>query len=88
MSVFESRKEDLEKYEFMMGKQRGRLAVSMDILTDALTLVGMHAVYCRNSRFPDRPKMDIEQVIKNIEETKELISSVIKELKQKTSTES
>ena len=82
MSVFDSRKEELEKYEFMMGTSRGRLAVGLDILTDALTLVGQHAVYCRNSRFPDRPKMDVEQILKNIDETKELISSVMQELKK------
>jgi len=82
MSVFESRQEELEKHEFMMGLCRGRLAVSLDILTDALTLVGMHAVYCRNSRSPDKPKLDIEQVLKNIDESKELIISVMEELRR------
>ena len=29
-----------ERYEFQMGPARGRLATALDILTDALTLVG------------------------------------------------
>ncbi|MEW6735156.1 MAG: hypothetical protein AB1489_27945 [Acidobacteriota bacterium] len=82
MSVFETHKEELEKHEFMMGACRGRLAVSLDILTDALTLVGMHAVYCRSSRIPSQPKLDIEQILKNIDESKQLIQSVMQELKQ------
>ncbi len=82
MSVFESQKEALETHEFMMGVPRGRLAVSLDLLTEALTLVGMHAVYCRNSRFPDRPKMDVEQTLKHIDEAKELIISAMEEIKR------
>jgi hypothetical protein len=82
MSVFKSHQEELEKHEFMMGLHRGRLAVSLDILTDALTAVGMHAVYCRSERFPQKPKLDIEQVMKNIDEAKELIISVMEEIKR------
>lgn len=82
MSVFESHNEELEKHEFMLGKCRGRLAVSLDIITDALTLVGMHGVYCTNVRFPNKPKLDIEQILKNLESSKELIISVMEELKQ------
>ena len=29
-----------ERYEFQMGPARGRMATALDILTDALTLVG------------------------------------------------
>ena len=35
MSVYEDRKQALEEYEFRMGLERGRLAVTMDLLTDA-----------------------------------------------------
>ncbi len=85
MPVFNTYEEELEKHEFMLGKCRGRLAVTLDILTDALTLVGMHGVYCHNSRFPNKPKLDIEQVLKYLEDSKELIISVMEEIKkQKT----
>jgi len=80
MSVYDDRREDLEKYEFMMGKARGRLAVIMDALTDALVLVGQHGVYCQSSRMPGRPAMDIELILKNLNDSKELIRSVMQEL--------
>jgi hypothetical protein len=83
MSVYEDRKDELEKYEFMMGKARGRLAVTLDVLTDALVLVGQHGVYCQSNRSPGRPAMDVELVLKCLTDSKELIGSVMEELKQK-----
>jgi hypothetical protein len=80
MSVYDDRRQDLEKYEFMMGKARGRLAVIMDALTDALVLVGQHGVYCQSSRIPGRPAMDVELILKNLNDSKELIRSVMQEL--------
>ena len=44
MSVFDDKKDELEKHEFMMGPARGRLAVTLDALTDALVLVGQHGL--------------------------------------------
>ena len=45
MGAFEQHREELEHYETMMGASRGRLAVSLDRLTNALILVGQHGVY-------------------------------------------
>lgn len=42
MTVYDERRDELEVHEFMMGTERGRLAVSLDVLTDALVLVGQH----------------------------------------------
>ena len=50
MSVFDERRGDLERYEFMMGPERGKLAVALDLLTDSLIMVGQHGVYCTSSR--------------------------------------
>src|SRR5215470_19437454 len=36
MSAFEEHKEELERYEQMFGRDRGRLAVSLDRVTNAL----------------------------------------------------
>ena len=52
MSVFDEKRAELEQHEFMMGVERGRLAVALDLLTDALILVGQHGVYCASSRNP------------------------------------
>ena len=83
MSVYQERQDELEKHEFMMGVPRGRLAVTLDILTDALVLVGQHGVYCQSARQPGKPAMDIQLITKSISDAKELISSVLEELKQK-----
>jgi len=61
---------------------RGRLAVAMDSLTDALTMVGQHGVYCQSARQPGRPAMDIQIVLKSLSDAKELVSSVMEELKR------
>jgi hypothetical protein len=81
VSIYQERREELEKHEFMMGTPRGRLAVTLDVLTDALVLVGQHGVYCQSSRQPGKPAMDIQLISKSITDAKELISSVMGELK-------
>jgi hypothetical protein len=80
VNVYQDRKEELEKHEFMMGVPRGRLAVTLDVLTDALVLVGQHGVYCQSARQLGKPAMDIQIITKSIEDAKELISGVMKEL--------
>ena len=82
MSVYDERREELEKHEFMMGVSRGRLAVTLDVLTDALVLVGQHGVYCQSARQPGKPAMDIQLISKSISDAKELISGVMSELKR------
>lgn len=82
MSIYEERREELEKHEFMMGVPRGRLAVALDILTDALVLVGQHGVYCQSARQPGKPALDIQTITQSIGDAKELISSVLEELKR------
>lgn len=83
MSVYLDRKDELEKHEFMMGIPRGRLAVTLDVLTDALVLVGQHGVYCQSARQPGKPAMDVQIIAKSISDAKELIASVMAELKLK-----
>ena len=78
MSVFDDRKQELEKHEFMMGPARGRLAVTLDALTDALVLVGQHGVYCQSARQPGKPAMDVQIILKNLNDAKELVSSVMR----------
>jgi hypothetical protein len=63
-----------------MGLERGRLAVTLDLLTDALVLVGQHGVYCQSARQPGKPAMDIQIISKCVTDAKELIISVMSEL--------
>jgi hypothetical protein len=84
MPVFDEKQEELEHYETMMGVPRGRLAVTMDMITDAMALVGQHGVYCQSQRWPGKPVMDIQIVMKNLTDAKELIQSVMEKLKTTT----
>ncbi|MGC1584028.1 MAG: hypothetical protein WA766_21280, partial [Candidatus Acidiferrales bacterium] len=81
MSAFEEHREELEHYETMMGASRGRLAVSLDRLTNALVLVGQHGVYCHSQRDPEIPVMDIRLITQEIRDAKTLIQSVMEELR-------
>ena len=81
MPVFDEKQEELEHYETMLGVPRGRLAVTMDMITDAMALVGQHGVYCQSQRWPGKPVMDIQMVMKNLTDAKELIQSVMEKLK-------
>jgi hypothetical protein len=83
MSVFDERKNELEALETQMGVSRGRLAVTMDVLTDALILVGQHGIYCQSARQPGKPKMDVQLILRSIEDAKDLVSSVMEELRQR-----
>jgi hypothetical protein len=80
MTIFDERRADLEKYEFMMGADRGRLAVALDLLTDSLILTGQHGVYCVSNRNPSKPRLDLQAVLAGIEGAKELIQSVMANL--------
>jgi hypothetical protein len=81
MSIYQERKDELEKFEFMMGLERGRLAVTLDLITDALVLVGQHGVYCQSARQPGKPAMDIQIISKSLADAKELVTSVMDKLK-------
>jgi len=82
MSVLDEKREELEHYEFRMGVARGRLAVALDTLTDALTMVGQHGVYCQSARQTGKPAMDIQIVMKGITDAKELVASVMEEIRK------
>jgi hypothetical protein len=81
MPAFDEHKDELEHYETMMGPHRGRLAVSLDLLTNALVLVGQHGVYCHTNRDPDVPVMDIRVIQAEIGKAKELIQSVMEAMR-------
>jgi len=82
MPVFDEKREELEHYETMMGVSRGRLAVTLDTITDAMALVGQHGVYCQSQRWPEKPVMDIQLIMKGLNDAKELVQSVMEELKK------
>ena len=82
MDIFDEKRAELEKYEFMMGLERGRLAVALDLITDSLIMVGQHGVYCASTRNPSKPALDLQAVLSGMEGAKALIQSVMQELKK------
>ena len=86
MSAFEEHQEELEHYEQMFGRERGRLAVSLDRITNALVLVGQHGVYCTSQRNLTVPAMDLRIIAQELAHAKELIQAVMEEIKKARST--
>ena len=82
MTVFDERRAELEHHEFMMGRERGRLAVALDMITDSLIMVGQHGVYCASTRNPSKPALDLQAVLSGMEGAKELIKSVMEEIRK------
>ncbi|HKD70903.1 MAG TPA: hypothetical protein VKB61_02165 [Candidatus Acidoferrum sp.] len=82
MSAFEEHQEELEHHEQMFGRERGRLAVSLDRITNALVLVGQHAVYCTSQRDPTVPAMDLRIIAQELAHAKELIQAVMEEMRK------
>ena len=77
MSVLNKHRDSLEVHETMMGSTRGRVAVALDLLTDAIAIVGQHGVYCQSTRMPGKPVLDIALVLEQIGDAKELLQSAI-----------
>ena len=76
-SALSKHRRQLELHETMMGRSRGRLAVALDLLTDAMAMVGQHGVYCQSARTPGRPTLDIALVVEQIGDAKELLQTVM-----------
>jgi hypothetical protein len=83
MNIFDEKQTELERQEFMMGVERGRLAVALDLLTDSLIMVGQHGVYCASTRNPSKPALDLQAVLAGVEGAKALIQSVMEEIRVK-----
>lgn len=81
MTVFDNHREELEHYETMMGVHRGRLAVTLDLLTNAMVLIGQHGIYCRSSANPNQPPQDIRIVNDELHDAKQLIQSVMESIR-------
>jgi hypothetical protein len=82
MTAFDEYREELERSEQMYGLERGRLAVSLDRITNAMVLVGQHGVYCTSQRNPTLPAMDIRMITLELANAKELLQSVMEELRR------
>lgn len=82
VSVFQDKRDELERSEFQYGVEAGRLAVALDLLTDSLIMVGQHGVYCQSARQPGKPAMDLQIILQGLEQSKELVVSVMEQLRE------
>jgi len=64
-----------------MDETRGRLAATMDCLTDAMILVGQHGVYCASHRNLQVPALDLQAVLLHLNGAEELVSAVMEKLR-------
>ena len=51
MSVYDERREELEQQQFMMGAERGRLSVTLDLLSSGRLTLGVGLGSARNGEF-------------------------------------
>ncbi|HET6266452.1 MAG TPA: hypothetical protein VFG11_01955 [Acidobacteriota bacterium] len=76
-SVYHVHREKLEDHEFMMGPVQGKLAVLLDLLTDAMIVAGKHSIYCRNKQNPDEPSVDMQLITDGLLQSKELVQGLM-----------
>jgi len=81
MSIFHDRHQSLEHEQFKSGPVRGSLAVTLDVLTDALILVSQHIVYCHKHQ----PAHDLKLAQVHLQGAKDLIHSVLDQLQSEKS---
>jgi hypothetical protein len=81
MADLEGHADELDHYETMLGPHRGKLAVALDMVTNALVLVGQHGVYCHTNRDADVPVMDIRVISAELTKAKSLIQTVMENLR-------
>src|SRR5512140_1182343 len=81
-SVFDEKRRELEVHELQMGVERGRVAVTVEVLADAMALVGQDGVDCQSARQLGKPAMDIQIILQELDGAKQLISSVLDELRK------
>ena len=78
----DEKQEELEHYD-EMGVPCGRLAVTVDLVPDAMALVGQQTSIAKASA-GRAAVLNIQMIMKSLTDVKESIPSLIEELKSKT----
>jgi hypothetical protein len=76
--------ERLSDLKFMLGEEAGSLAVVLENLTDVMTSVAQHKVYCRVEKGPraGEGSLDVEAILRNLERTKRLVQETLSRLRR------
>ena len=79
MDLSESDRERLDDYQTMYGPDAGRLALALDRLTDVMTQLGQHKVYCRVEKGPraGQPPLDLAEALDSLAAAKRLVQETL-----------
>lgn len=77
----ESVRERLEDMETQYGAMAGKIALAMDLITDAEISAGQLSVYCRNGLNPAKPHPDLEDLQTRIKAVRTLLKGAFRERK-------
>jgi hypothetical protein len=73
----------LEDYQLMMGADAGQLALALDQLTDVMTQLAAHKVYCRveKGRRAGEPPLDLVELTHTLQDAKSQVQQVLLRLR-------
>jgi hypothetical protein len=76
--------ERLADLKFMLGDEAGSLAVVLENLTDVMTSVAQHKVYCRVEKGPraGEGSLDVEAILRTLERTKRLVQETLSRVRR------
>lgn len=73
--------DQLEDFEFQYGAAKGKLALAIDLASEAEIATGQLAVYCRDGLNPQKPHPDVEQVQLYVRAIRQLVKDAFREEK-------
>ena len=81
----ESERDRLDDLQFMLGTEAGNLALALEQLTDVMTLVNLHVVYCRVDKGPraGQPPLDVAELLQTLEKAKRLVQETMQQLQDR-----
>lgn len=78
-SLPENIREKLEDLETQYGPMSGKLALAMDLMSDAEISAGQLSIYCRNGLDPRKPHPDLEQLQLCVAVVRQLVKEAFRE---------
>lgn len=75
--------EQLDNYQIQYGPDAGRLALALDRLTDVMTQLGQHKVYCRVEKGAraGQPPLDLVEALDTLQLAKGLVQQTLLQLR-------
>jgi hypothetical protein len=86
MNLSPADRDRLDDYQTMYGPEAGRLALALDRLTDVMSQLGQHKVYCRVEKGPRTglPPLDLAEALDTLADAKSLVQETLLQLRRGT----